>query len=187
MSDTPSRDVLEAQIVQPPSSSFTEPLLSKQGLLGCRRQMLPSASIGSHIPVIEHPPSHPSSSPSFYPPSLLSFLLMVSLSWVHNPFTLLIPTHSPPMPCSPQPSDLTIFSAAGIHWLPSSGMNSAVHPQGENGYFKAYLASTLMSKKSHAALLMAVIWLQPPRLLGVCLYIAKHTRIEVLMGTSWGL
>lgn len=159
----------------------------KQGLLDCRRQMLPRASIGSHTSVIAHPPSHPSSSPSFYPPSLPSFLLVVSLSWVYIPSSLLIathsppthsppthsrPTHSPPTPHSPQLFDLTTFSAAGIHWLPSSRMNSAVHPQGENGYFKAYLASALMSKKSHAVLLMAIVWLQPPRLLGVCLYIA---------------
>lgn len=149
----------------------------KQGLLGCRRQMLPRASIGSHTSIIAHPSSHPSSSPSFYPPSLPFFLLIISFSWVYSSSSLLIPTHSPPthsppVPRSPQLSDLTTCSAAGVHGLPSSGMNSAVRPQDENGYFKAYLARALMSKKSRAVLLMAVVWLQPPRLLGVCLYIA---------------
>lgn len=69
-------------------------------------------------------------------------------------------------------SDLTILSAVDVNWLLSSGMSSTVRAQREVGCFKAYLTSVLMSKKSHAVLLMAVIWLQPLRLLSVCLYIA---------------
>lgn len=146
--------------------------ISKQGLPCHSRQMLPTANIGSHTPLIIYPPSHPPCSPSFWAPSHQSLLLVFSLFQVYNPSSFLLPFTAHPYHAPPQMSDLTILLSTGVCWLPSSGMSSADHPQHEVGYFKAYLPSVLMSKKSHAVLLIAVIWLQPPRLLGVCLYIA---------------
>lgn len=144
--------------------------ISKQGLLSHGQQMLPTANIGSHI-FFNNLPS---------PPSILVLFLLCSLLPVMShfsrctillqPFSLPFTVH--PYHAPPQMSDLASLSAAGVHWLPSSGMSSTVHHQHEVGYFKAYLPSVLMSKKSRAVLLMAFIWLQPPRLLGVCLYIA---------------
>lgn len=135
--------------------------------------MLPNAKTGSHISVITYPSSHPSCFP-FLPSTLPSILPSCHFSFLSGctvlPPFLLSPTAHPPH-VSSQLSDLSILSAAGDHWLPSSWNSSDVHPQCEVGYFKAYLASALMSKESHAVLLMAVIWLQLPRLLGVCLYI----------------
>lgn len=144
----------------------------KQGQLSHSRQMLPTANIGSHTSLITYPPSHPPCFPSVFLPIHPSFLTCLHFSGykILCPYTLPFTAH--PYHAPTQMSDLTILSAVEVHWLPSSGMSSTVHPQHEVGYFKAYLSSVLMSKKSHAVLLRAVIWLQPPRLLGVCLYIA---------------
>lgn len=134
------------------------------------RQMLPNANTGSHICLINYPPSHPSCFP-FLPSTFPSNL--PSCHFCSFPGILsFLSSHCPPQPTHPNvPPQLSDLTAAD-RWLPSSGMSSTVHPQCEVGYFKSYPASALMSKKSHPVLLMAVIWLQPTRLLGVCLYIA---------------
>lgn len=140
--------------------------------------MVSTANTGSHIFLIIFPPSRPSWSPSFCAPSRLSPpSCRVSLLQVYKPSSSLftaIPSSPRPCPAPPPPpmSDLASLSAAGVRWLPSPGMSSTVHRQHEVGYFKAYLPRVLMSEKSRAVLLMALIWLQPPRLLGVCLCIA---------------
>lgn len=134
--------------------------ISKQGLLSHSRQMLPNANIGSHTSLIIYSSIHLASLPSVLPP-----FLPFSRCTILRSFSLSFTVHSYHAPT--QMSDLTILSAAEVHWLPSSGMSSNVHSQHEVGCFKAYLPSVLMSKKSHA-----VIWLQLSRLLRVCLYIA---------------